>query len=328
MIYKCKNCGGNAIYAPSRRAMFCPYCDGVDCEQAEPGNGSMECASCGAPMQLNQYDSAYHCESCGNYIIIDERIQGENEPHLMIPFKLDRERAKEIIREEFGKKLFLPSDFLSEARMNKMEGIYVPFFMYDYFCDYEYAGTGRKVRTWRSGNTEYTETSIYHIERSMDITFEKIPADASILMDDKVMDLLEPFQYQELESFQSRYMSGFLGEMKNMESDALEPRARKKAREDAEALMNQTISGYASVTCDRQNLQLNNSAANYALLPVWDYTYKYHDKEYHFKLNGQTGKMVGEAPISWGKVAAYGLTLFGGLTGAGIMLRQILEVLL
>lgn len=327
MIYKCQNCGANAVYSPEKEAMYCPHCDGIDSETVQPGNGLNQCVTCGAPIEPGQYDSAYRCEHCGSYMIFEERIEGDYEPHLILPFMVSKEKAKQIIKNEFGKKLFLPDGFLKEAYLDTMEGIYVPFFMYDFFCQYDYEGTGKKVRTWRSGDTEYTETSVFRIERSMDIDFDKIPVDASILMDDNTMDLLEPYRYDALKKFQSKYMSGFLGEMKNMEADTLEPRARSKARTDAEALMRATINGYASVSTERQDLRMNNTQTQYALLPVWSYTYKYRGKEYRFKLNGQTGKMIGSIPLSVGKIIGYGATMFGGISAALLMLFHILEVM-
>ena len=41
------------------------------------------------------------------------------------------------------------------------------------------------------------------------------------------------------------------------------------------------------------------------LLPVWFMTYKYGDKVYEFALNGQTGKFVGEPPLSKSRVAVF-----------------------
>jgi hypothetical protein len=40
----------------------------------------------------------------------------------------------------------------------------------------------------------------------------------------------------------------------------------------------------------------------HTLLPVWIASYRYGDKVYNFMVNGQTGKVQGEAPISWWKV--------------------------
>ena len=36
---------------------------------------------------------------------------------------------------------------------------------------------------------------------------------------------------------------------------------------------------------------------------MWIASYRYSDKIYNFMVNGQTGKVQGEAPISWWKVA-------------------------
>ena len=41
----------------------------------------------------------------------------------------------------------------------------------------------------------------------------------------------------------------------------------------------------------------------HVLFPVWIASYRYKDKVYHFLINGQTGEVQGEAPISWIKVA-------------------------
>ena len=47
------------------------------------------------------------------------------------------------------------------------------------------------------------------------------------------------------------------------------------------------------------------------LLPVWMLTTKWKDKDYLFAMNGQTGKLVGDLPTSWGKFWA----TFGIITG-------------
>lgn len=324
MIYKCVNCGANAIFSPEHGTMFCESCDSINSEKKMPGGGMVSCVNCGAEIEPKQYQSAYKCEYCDTYMIFDERVEGEYEPHLIMPFKISKKQAIENIKKEFGKKLFLPSGFLKEASLKTMEGIYVPFFMYDFFCQYDYEGTGKKVRVWRVGNTEYTETSTYKIERSMDIDFTKIPVDASILMDDETMDLLEPYDYAALEKFQTKYMSGFFGEMKNMEPESVESRARIKAKRDAKELMNQTISGYSAIVPQREDVNLNNTKTEYALLPVWAYTYRYKGKDYHFKLNGQTGKMIGKIPISIEKALGYSSTLFIGLSAAVMLLAYLI----
>ena len=40
----------------------------------------------------------------------------------------------------------------------------------------------------------------------------------------------------------------------------------------------------------------------HVLLPVWISAYRFRDKTYRFLVNGQTGEVAGESPVSWQKV--------------------------
>lgn len=327
MIFECKNCGANAIYDPEKQSMFCPYCDSVDSEEPAPGEGMNFCINCGGELEPGDYKSAVRCEHCGSYVIFEERTSGEYEPHLIIPFKIGKKQAQELVKKEFGKKAFLPSDFLSQGKLDEMDGMYVPYFMYDFDCDYSFRGTGHVVRTWRSGNTEYTETSVFRLERDMQIGFEKVPVDASIAMADDVMDLLEPFEYAALEPFDMKYMSGFSAEKYNMPSSELEPRAIGKAKKDARELMDKTMTQYTTVTDREDDVNFIREKDDYSLLPVWNYNYTYKGKTYLFKINGQTGKMSGKPPVSVPKIIAYSATVFLGTAIVGNLINLILGVL-
>ena len=314
MIFRCKNCGGNVVYSPERKKMFCPFCESEDSEEREDGvietsgeeNGTAEgtvqaagagqpvsrmaaaegaaqkkvtkvCPNCGGEIPMTVNTSATQCPYCDNYVIVDDQISGAYTPHMLIPFHMGKEVCKKLIRDKFEKCIFAPTDFLSEVRMNGIYGDYVPFWFYDYNTNCTFHGEGTKVRSWTTGNTQYTETSYYDIVRDMDIDFVKIPVDASVGMPDDVMDLMEPFDYKELQEFKPEYLSGFHSERYNV----------------------------------------TDSSVSYGLLPVWKYDYSYKGKEYPFYVNGQTGKLVGIAPISKAKVWAYAGTL--GVTLAAIL---------
>ena len=40
----------------------------------------------------------------------------------------------------------------------------------------------------------------------------------------------------------------------------------------------------------------------HVLLPVWVSAYRFRNKTYRFLVNGQTGEVAGESPLSWQKV--------------------------
>ena len=311
MIFKCKNCGGNTIYSPEHKGMFCPFCDSEKSEERKYDVYNITtCPDCGGELIIGEHTSALQCPYCSNYIILNERVEGDYLPNKMIPFKLSKEMVKKLLRDKFQKCIFAPTDFLSEARLNSMEGDYVPFWMYDYDAHCTYRGEGIKVRTWRTGDVEHTETSYYDVVRDMNLDYHDIPVDASIALDDNIMDLMEPYNYGELVEFAPEYMSGFLGEKYNMSSDLVESRAKIKMQSSAEILLKQSISGYARMNQLDKSIEPTNTDTQYCLLPVWKYIYKYNDTLYPFYVNGQTGKIVGKVPISTKKVVAYGATLW------------------
>ena len=325
MIFKCRNCGGNTVYEPSRKRMYCPHCESLDSENIVQEGSLTQCANCGAPITPGQYASAGRCEHCGSYLVHNERIEGVYEPHLILPFKINKDMAVERLNQEFHKKTFLPSSFLSQKSLEKLEGIYVPFWLYDYQAHYDFEGEGTRVRSWRQGDTEYTETSYYHIIRQMEADFDKVPVDASFVMDDGEMDLMEPYAYQELEDFDPKYMSGFDGEVYNQSAPELEGRAQVKVRDASESLMQQSLAGYNSIRSGRKNLNLNRDGVRYALMPVWMYLYLYPGKTWRVLVNGQTGKVIGKTPVSRGKVLLYGLTTMVSVSTIFYLIMAILS---
>lgn len=328
MIFKCRNCGGNTVYSPERHKMYCPFCDSIDSEEKKTeGQSLANCINCGGAISVQDFTSASKCPYCDNYIIFDERVTGEYQPHLILPFTFSREKTKKLMRDKFKSCVFAPGDFLSEVKLDTMCGMYVPFWMYDYHAHGYYDGEGRQIRTWMSGDREFTETSVYHIVRDMEVDFDKMPVDASQAMPDDIMDLMEPYDYKALEEFKEEYMSGFFAERYNADAMTSEPRAVSKARKDAESILRQSISYTNLQSAVNNQVTLERTDTNYALLPVWIYNYKYKDTDYPFHINGQTGKIVGKVPVSVRKVWGYGATVFGSLFAILMLLRQFLMML-
>lgn len=325
MIFKCKNCGGNVVYSPERHTMYCPYCDAENSGEREDGNTEALtiCPNCGGEVQVELHTSATQCPYCDCHLIFDERVEGRYQPQKIIPFQMGKENCKKSIREKFKKCLFAPIDFLSEVRLNSMQGIYVPYWFYDYDTWCEFLGEGTKVRVWRSGNTEYRETSFYQIHRELEIAFRNIPVDASVQMPDQVMDLMAPFDYSQLTDFVPEYMSGFYGEKYNMEAVEVEERAGSRMGQDAGRMLVESYAGYNTVRSQRQDIRVNHREVAFCLLPIWRYLYTYKGKEYPFYVNGQTGKIVGAAPLDKGRVWAYAGT-FGSCVMATLLLLLLL----
>ena len=143
MIYKCMNCGGNVVYDPQSGHMKCMSCGGSDCEQSIPSETPMICPACGTQITYrNEYGSAGKCPACGVPIIRDDFIVYPYGPDVILPFKVSKRDAEEKLKQEFGKKLFLPSDFLSTKTLERLRGVYVPFWLYDFDTNVDYKAVG------------------------------------------------------------------------------------------------------------------------------------------------------------------------------------------
>ena len=201
MFYRCKDCGGNAVYDPKKKKMVCESCGNEETQEKILQEKLHICNNCGAEIESKKTDLALKCPYCGTYVIFEDRM-----------------------------KVFIPKDFCSTSSLESLQGRYVPFWMYDMETHVHFEGEGRKIRTWTEGDYDCTETSIYRLVRDFDVNYDKIPVDASKNMPDEKMDLVEPYKYTALGKFRSRYLSGFQAEFYDENKEVLLPRAQKKAK--------------------------------------------------------------------------------------------------
>ena len=75
-----------------------------------------------------------------------------------------------------------------------------------------------------------------------------------------------------------------------------------------------TAKDYSNLRVAGKNLRLLSPSVKYVLLPVYIINCKYGGKDYRYAINGQTGKMVGELPISKQRAQAYFWGIFGAVT--------------
>lgn len=144
MLFKCRNCGGNVVYEPGRRKMYCPHCEEKTARICCRAVRLRSARTVERRFRYQDYASAGRCEHCGCYLIFNERVEGVYEPHMILPFKVNKDLAVGAMEAEFKHRMFTPADFMSAKSLEKMVGIYVPFWLYDYNAFYDFAGEGPK----------------------------------------------------------------------------------------------------------------------------------------------------------------------------------------
>ena len=167
---------------------------------------------------------------------------------------------------------------------------------------------GKKIRVWRTGDTEYTETKFYHVEREGEVDLKNLAENALQKANVQLVKGVLPYQFNEMKDFNMGYLSGFMAEKRDIEQKAVEGNMQATMKNSAEKLMRESVQGYNALSVNSFGVIPKKEDWSYALLPVWTVTYKGKDgKIYYYSMNGQTGKVFGELPVDYGKVTLTGI---------------------
>ena len=256
------------------------------------------CPSCSAEIICDVNTAATSCAYCGNPTVVPGRLGGALKPDLVIPFKLDKNAAIAALKNHYKGKIFLPKEFSAQNKIDEIKGIYVPFWLFDGNAGGDVEFNAAQVRSYTTGSYRVTETKHFKLYRSGNAAFEKIPVDASSKMPDGHMDAIEPYDYKEIKPFSTAYLPGFLADKYDVESKDCAPRADSRIETSTVDALAATVTGYSGVVPTTKNIALKRGKVSYALLPVWMLTTKWNGQLYTFAMNGQTGKLVGDLPVS------------------------------
>lgn len=268
------------------------------------------CPSCGGEIVTDDVTAATFCVFCGNPTILPNELKGEYRPAAIVPFETDKEDAKKAFLHLCKGKKLLPKGYTSEQRLEKITGVYVPFWLFDCKAAFDYHATGENVTTWTDTRLMYTKTDLYHIHRAGRMEFENIPLDASEKMRDDLMDALEPFHLEKKQPFDMGYLSGFLAEKYTYQPKDLYERMTERITPGVENKAAEGKGGYQRVYGVKCHTDFSSDKQTYMLLPVWMLVSKYQGKDYLFAMNGQTGKIVGELPLSGSQTAKWFFLIF------------------
>ena len=340
---KCPSCGANIKFNPSTQRWDCEYCgssitleefekiqekeEGKEWENKKINIEEYNCPNCGAVVVTDENTLATHCVYCGNTTIIKNRLQGEFKPDKIIPFKTQRQDAIDAFQRFVERRWFAPKEFQNKENIEKISGVYIPFWLYDCSSEGSIVANAKKVRRWSSGSYEYTETEIYRCIREGKAEFIDLPVDGSTKFEDDIMDSIEPYDYEEFTKFNRSYLSGFLAEKYDLNNTEVYHRAEERITNTIINDLRETINGYSSVKVTNSEVNIEKGKIEYALLPVWMMNINYKDKMYTFAMNGQTKKMVGNVPIEPKKLIGGSLAMFILTTILSIIGNSILGIL-
>ena len=246
-------------------------------------------------------------------------------PRSIIPFQVERRRAQDEFRRWVRKLWLAPGDLKRYAQGDAgLSGLYVPYWTYDcqtasdyagergddYYVDEQVSVTDSQGRTTsenrRRKQTRWSPAS-GHVERFHD----DVVVMASHSIPDSMRGAAMAWNLEGLVPYQPEYVSGFRAEAYQVGLRDGFPIAKREIDARVHDLVRRDIGG------DQQRVhqvstQYSDVKFKHVLLPVWISAYRYRDKVYRFLVNGQTGEVSGDSPLSWAKVTllTIGIVIF------------------
>lgn len=329
--YKCPSCTAKIVFDPKTQKWNCEYCgssftledlekhsstkseniDVIDkkvkkkmTKEEKEYRGIKEdmdvyhCSSCGAEVIVDQNTSASFCVYCKNTAIIKSKLTGEFAPAFIIPFKNTKDEMIEAFKKIGKGKPLMPKIFNNPKNIEEFTGVYIPFWIFDCSTEGKISGSAKRIITWTTGSNMYTKTDTYSVSRNGNLNFEMIPVDGSSRFADDIMNSIEPFEYKDLTKFSYSYLSGFLSEKYDVNKEEAFEVAKERAKNSIVEGLSNDITGYMSKSIITKEIDVSQSKCDYILLPVWMLNVKFGDKLHIIAMNGQTGKMIGDLPVS------------------------------
>ena len=331
---KCPSCTASIKYNPKLGKFKCDYCGSIftleemkkysDNASSDEKNKAREeqivddfdgyvsykCESCGAEIVADDQTASTFCVYCGNTAILKSKLSGKFTPDKIIPFKKEKNDAIEAFKKLRKGRPLMPRDFNSGQNIEKIKGVYIPFWLFDLKVSGSIDMLGSIITTWSRGDTRYTKTDKYRLKRSGDMEYKHVPVDGSSRFDNNIMNSIEPFQFGDLIPYNHAYLSGFFAEKYDEEKEKTFSEARDRAVNSTKDYLEADASRYSNKVVTNVNLVGDELHTDYAMLPVWMVNVKYKNKMYIFAMNGQTGKFIGNIPLDVGRVILYSIGIF------------------
>jgi predicted RNA-binding Zn-ribbon protein involved in translation (DUF1610 family) len=303
---------------------------------------AFKCHSCNATINVEPNVTATVCPFCGSHhVLAQEQSTRVIKPESVLPFQVDHKSAVAKFRTWLGKGWFRPNELkrIAANAEARLQGVYLPFWTFDAQTfskwnaeagHYYYVAERRRVQVngrWQTRTEQVRKTRWVPAAGNHDQFFDDVLVYATRGLNERILQKVYPFDTQALVPYRPQYLAGWraqeyqidLKEGWTLGQDIIRDRVRDACAREVPGDTYRNL---------RVQTTFRDVTFKHTLLPVWIASYRYNQKVYNFMINGQTGKVQGEAPISWWKVLLtilIVLALLACIFGAMILFNQTLE---
>ncbi len=302
---------------------FCTACGAQQGVEAPPAAPSLpwrhfRCENCGASVAVDLGQRSYICPFCDSTYVVEfaPGQTGRQPPEFVIGFAVTPEQAMEKFRAWIRQNgWFRPGDLRTAQIEEKLKGVYLPFWSFSMLAESRWAASigeywyrTETYTTRENGKTvtktrRVRETEWWPLDGNHHRYYSGYLVSGSRGLSQRDAERIKPFHLSALKRYEPFFLAGWLCEEYSVEREPALEVCRQEFHRREQAAVAAMLPGdtYSDLRVETRFDQVNSDLI---LLPIYLLSYRYRDKLYRFLVNGQTGKMGGDKPVSWWKVAA------------------------
>lgn len=335
--HPCAACGAQAEWNPARQLLVCTFCgteapftvdavtgalvehDLVTALRQLPDEArgwlaekrTVQCQSCKAVSVFDPGRAGQNCDFCGSPALVDyTELKAPIRPQGVLPFKVDPGTVREQMRRWFKGRWFAPSNLGAKALVDRVHGVYVPYWTFDAHavCPWE-AEAGHYYYTTEhyrdsKGNSQTRQVRHVRWEPASGVVEhffddECVPGTHGLRHD--LLEKIQPFATAELKDYDTAYVSGFVVEHYQVVLFDAAERSESSMTTKLRQMCAEQVPGDT-----HRNLQMHpvfsGRTFKHILVPVWVLAFTYRAKVYQVLVNGYSGTIAGDYPLSRWKI--------------------------
>lgn len=329
-MLKCPYCQHETPIAPPDTTVdeldMKAFLDKANLDMSMETDKVLHCNNCAAEFTIPANQETQECPFCGSNVVVPTAAESRIVPNGVLPFVIADVPARGFVTKWLSSRFWAPNDLKTLAlKEGRLKGMYIPYWTFDCQTETDYIGQRgehyyeTESYTDSNGNRQTRQvqkTRWWPASGHVSVHFDDVLVLSSRAIPERHAQRLVKWDLSSVVSYEARYLVGF--QTMRYDVDLANGFAL------AQQMMQPTIDSAIRSDIGGDEQMINSKSTDYfdetfklLLLPIWVGGYRYRGKSFRFLVNGQTGEIQGEAPISFWKVL---IAVILGLIVVGVII--------